>query len=183
MPLYDYTGINERGKKIAGQLTANNEVDLYQRLKGLNVELINAKLDKGRRGLQLIGAKIENRDLVQVCLHMQQLQAAGVGLMESLADVRDSTEQRRLRDLVAEVHQDVAEGMSLSEAFGRHPRVFGTVFESLIAAGEASGNLVESFTQLIKHLKWVEIRSTPRSRRRSATQVSCWSSSWACSCS
>lgn len=75
--------------------------------------------------------------------------------MESLADVRDSTEQRRLRDLVAEVHQDVAEGMSLSEAFGRHPRVFGTVFESLIAAGEASGNLVKSFTQLIKHLKWV----------------------------
>jgi type IV pilus assembly protein PilC len=156
MPLYNYTGINERGKKITGQLTANNEVDLYQRLKGLNVELINAKLDKGRRGLSLIGAKIKNRDLIQVCLHIQQLQAAGVGLMESLADVRDSTEQRRLRDLIAEVHQDVSEGASLSEAFGRHPRVFGTVFESLIAAGEASGNLVESFTQLIKHLKWVD---------------------------
>lgn len=156
MPLYNYTGINERGKKVTGQLTANNEVDLYQRLKGLNVELINAKLDKGRRGFTLIGAKIKNRDLVQVCLHIQQLQAAGVGLMESLADVRDSTEQRRLRDLIAEIYQDVSEGMALSEAFGRHPRVFGTVFESLIAAGEASGNLVESFTQLIKHLKWVD---------------------------
>ena len=156
MPLYAYSGINERGRKVAGQLTANNEIDLYQRLKALNVELINAKLDSGRRGLQLFGRKITNRDLIQACLHIQQLQAAGVGLLESLTDVRDSTEQRRLRDLIAEIHQDVSEGASLSEAFGKRPKVFGTVFESLIAAGEASGNLVESFTQIIKHLKWVD---------------------------
>jgi type IV pilus assembly protein PilC len=157
MPSYSYSGINDRGKKVAGQLNANNEVDLYQRLKGLGVELISAKLDTGRRRLTLLQPKIKNRDLIQVCLHVQQLQAAGVGLMESLADVRDSTEQRRLRDLISEIHQDVSEGNSLSEAFGKHPRVFGTVFESLIAAGEASGNLVESFTQLIKHLKWVDL--------------------------
>jgi len=156
MPLFNYTGINDKGKKISGQLTANNEVDLYQRLKGLNVELLDAKLDRGRRGFQLFGAKIKSRDLIQACLHVQQLQAAGVGLLETLADVRDSTEQRRLRDMIAEIHQDVAEGAALSDAFGKHPKVFGTVFESLVAAGEASGNLVESFSQLIKHLKWVD---------------------------
>src|SRR5262249_7052007 len=122
----------------------------------LNVELVSAKAAGARRGFQLFGQKIKNRDLVQVCLHIQQLQAAGVGLLESLADVRDATEQRRLRDLIAEVHQDVRECASLSEAFAGPPRVFGTVFESLVAAGQASGNLVESFTQLIKHLKWVD---------------------------
>src|SRR5579862_6445283 len=124
MPLFNYSGINEKGRKVNGQLTANNEVDLYQRLKGLNVELVDAKVDSGRRGIQLLRAKIKNRDLIQSCLHMQQLQAAGVGLLETLADVRDSTEQRRLRDLIAEIYQDVSEGASLSEAFGRHPRVF-----------------------------------------------------------
>ena len=129
MPVFSYSGINERGRKVAGQLSANNEVDLYQRLKALNVELLNAKPDRGRRSFQLIGARIKNRDLIQVCLHIQQLQAAGVGLLESLADVRDSTEQRRLRDLMAEIHQDVSEGAALSEAFAKHPRVFGTVFE------------------------------------------------------
>ncbi len=156
MPSYSYSGINERGKRVSGQLNANNDIDLYQRLKALNVELISSKLDTGRRRLTLFQPKIKNRDLIQVCLHVQQLQAAGVGLMESLADVRDSTDQRRLRDLISEIYQDVSEGSALSEAFGKHPRVFGTVFESLIAAGEASGNLVESFSQLIKHLKWVD---------------------------
>ena len=156
MPLFSYTGINEKGKKVAGQLSANNELDLYQRLKGLNVELIGARADTGRRGIQLFRPKIKNRDLIQACLHIQQLQAAGVGLLETLADVRDSTDQRRLRDMIAEIYQDVSEGASLSEAFGHHPRVFGTVFQSLVSAGEASGNLVESFAQLIKHLKWID---------------------------
>ena len=156
MPGYSYSGVNERGKRVNGTLNANNEVDLYQRLKALNVELISAKLEQGRRSFRLLAPKVKNRDLIQVCLHVQQLQAAGVGLLESLADVRDSTEQRRLRDLLSEIYSDVSEGSSLSEAFGKHPRVFGTVFESLISAGEASGNLVESFTQLIKHLKWVD---------------------------
>jgi len=156
MALFSYTGINDKGRKIKGQLSANNEVDLYQRLKGLNVELVGAKVDSGRRGVQLFRANIKNRDLIQACLHIQQLQAAGVGLLETLADVRDATEQRRLRDMISEIHQDVSEGASLSEAFGKHPKVFGTVFESLVSAGEASGNLVESFTQLIKHLKWVD---------------------------
>jgi type IV pilus assembly protein PilC len=77
-------------------------------------------------------------------------------LIEGLADVRDSTDQTRLRDIVAEIHSNISEGKSLSQAFGGHPRVFGPVFTSLLQAGEESGNLSESFAQLVKHLKWTE---------------------------
>ncbi len=156
MPLYNYKALNQTGRRVRGQLNANNEADLYQRLKQINLELLAAAADKGRRGLALFGTRVKNRELIQMCLHLQQLSGAGVSLMEGLADVRDSTDHRRLRDLVAEVFEDVSSGQSLSEAFGRHPRVFSSVFQSLVAAGEESGNLTESFTQLIKHLKWSE---------------------------
>lgn len=156
MPLYRYKALNQTGRRVSGQLNANNEADLYQRLKKINLELLVAAIDSGRRRLALFGRRIKNRELIQMCLHLQQLSAAGVSLMDGLVDVRDSTDHRRLRDLVAEVFEDVSSGQSLSEAFGRHPRVFNTVFQSLIAAGEESGNLTESFTQLIKHLKWSE---------------------------
>ena len=156
MALFRYKAINDRGHKVAGQLTANNEADLFQRLRAMNLELVSAAEESGKKRRSLFAAKIKTRDLIQVCLHLQQLLGAGVGMMESLADVRDSVEQRSLRDLIAEILQDVAEGKSLSEAFGRHPAEFGTVFQSLIAAGEESGNLPESFAQLIKHLKWTD---------------------------
>ena len=156
MPLYKYKALNQTGRRVTGQLSANNEADLYQRLKQINLELLSAAEEKGKRGSGLFAPKVGNRELVQMCLHLQQLSAAGVSLMEGLADVRDSTDHRRLRDLMAEVFEDVSAGQSLSEAYGRHPRVFGNVFQSLIGAGEASGNLTESFTQLIKHLNWID---------------------------
>ena len=154
MPLYRYKALNQTGRRVTGQINANNEVDLFQRLKQINLELLSSKPEKA--GRLRFDRAIKNRELVQTCLHLQQLSAAGVSLMEGLADVRDSTDHRRLRDLMAEVYEDVASGRSLSEAFATHPRVFGTVFQSLLAAGEESGNLTEAFTQLIKHLKWTE---------------------------
>ncbi|HIJ38713.1 MAG TPA: type II secretion system F family protein [Rhodospirillaceae bacterium] len=157
MPQFNYTALNQAGRKVSGQINANNQQDLYQRLKLINLELLSAKEDKGKGGLfRFFGGGIKNRELIQMCMHLQQLSAAGVSLMEGLADVRDSTEQRRLRDLLAEVFEDVSAGQSLSEAFGRHPNVFGQVFQSLLSAGEESGNLTESFVQLVKHIKWMD---------------------------
>jgi type IV pilus assembly protein PilC len=156
MPTYRYKALNQAGRRVTGELAANNELDLHQRLRQINLELLSASEDRGKGGWLPFGRRIKNRELIQVCLHLQQLSAAGVGLMEGLADVRDATDHRRLRDLLAEIHEDVAHGQSLSEAFGAHPRVFGTVFQSLLAAGEESGNLPESFAQLVKHLKWVD---------------------------
>jgi type IV pilus assembly protein PilC len=157
VPLYQYKALNQTGRRVTGQMTANNDVDLFQRLRQVNLELISAKAHKGGGGLSaLLSRGISNRELVQLCMHLQQLTGAGVGLMEGLADVRDSTDHRRLRDLIAETYENVASGASLSEAFAKHPRIFGTVFTSLLAAGEESGNLTESFFQLVKHLKWTD---------------------------
>jgi type IV pilus assembly protein PilC len=156
MALYNYRAIDSNGRSVRGQLNASNEVDLHQRLRSTGFELVQAKEVKVSRATSAFAPKVKARDLIQMCMHLQQLNAAGVSLIEGLADVRDSTDQTRLRDIVAEIHSSISEGKSLSQAFGAHPRVFGPVFTSLLQAGEESGNLSESFAQLVKHLKWTE---------------------------
>jgi len=156
MPLYAYRALNEKGRSVRGKMHAANDVDLFQALKGIGLELIDASTVKERRLAVAFAPAIKIRDQIQLCVHLEQLQNAGVPLVEGLADVRDSTENARLRDLLAEIYRDVSDGASLSDAFGKHPRVFGPVFTSLLAAGETSGNLGESFAQLVKHLKWTD---------------------------
>ncbi|MBF0168179.1 MAG: type II secretion system F family protein [Alphaproteobacteria bacterium] len=156
MPLYNYRAIDVNGRSTRGQLNASNDLDLLQRLRESNLELITSTEVRQNKLTSIFAPKIKHRDLIQMCVHLQQLNAAGVSLIEGLADVRDSTEQPKLRDLVSEIHSSVSEGKSLSQAFGGHPRVFGPVFTSLISAGEESGNLSEAFLQLVKHLKWTE---------------------------
>ncbi len=103
---------------------------------------------------------ISTRDLVQLCVHLEQMDAAGVPLMESLTEARDSAISGRLQDVITEIHRDVGEGAPLSAAFAVHTEVFDSVFSSLMAAGEETGNMTESFKQLVHHLKWSEALSS-----------------------
>lgn len=88
---------------------------------------------------------------------MEQMQSAGVPLLDTLSDVRDSTENDTLRDIMSEIFRDVSDGSSLSEAMGKHPKVFKPLHISLVEAGEETGDLTSSYLQLIKYLKWVDV--------------------------
>ncbi len=156
---YKYRGINMKGRPVRGVMGAASEVDLYARLQSGGIELVQCSLlDKKKGKLAGMGLvkKVKIRDLIQLFLHMEQMQSAGVPLLDCLADIRDTTEQNGLRDMMAEIHRDVSEGSSLSEAFAQHPKVFTNLYISLIAAGEETGDLTGSYLQLIKYLKWVD---------------------------
>ncbi len=98
---------------------------------------------------------------------MEQMQSAGVPMMEALADIRDTTDHNQLRDIMTEIHRAVSEGSPLSEAMAQHPKVFTNLYVSLVGAGEETGDLTSSYKQLIKYLKWVDLM---QGRIRKATR-------------
>ncbi len=151
-------------------IAANSEVDLYNQLQSAGLELVDCKpLSKrgpGGSGFTRL-KRIKIRDLIQFFLQMEQMQDAGVPLLDALSDVRDTTENDRMRDIMTEIHRDVSDGGSLSEAMGKHEKVFTNLYLSLIKAGEDTGDLTSSYRQLIKYLKWVDEMQT---RIRKATR-------------
>lgn len=154
MPQYAYRALNDAGKQVRGKLNANNETDLYQQLQQIGLMLLDSKVQKVSALTTSMQRGIEAREKIQFFVHLEQLQAAGVPLVDSLTDVRDSTDQPRLRDLVATILNDVSGGTPLSEAFGKHPKIFGDMYSALIAAGEDSGNLTAAFQHLTRHVRW-----------------------------
>ncbi len=154
MPDYRYRAINLNGRVVRGAVFAANEQDLNGLLESAGLDLIAFSKVSEQRLSRLLQKRVTARDLIQMSVHMEQLQRAGVPLAESLAEVRDSTETPRLRDALAQISRDVGDGASLSAAFGAHPKLFGNIFQSLIAAGEQTGQMAEAFSQLIAHLKW-----------------------------
>jgi type IV pilus assembly protein PilC len=151
MPAYSYSAINERGRMIRGSMVAENEIDLETRLKEVGLDLVTYREGKKKVGGK---SKIKLKDMIILCLHLEQLSRAGVPIHEALADVRDSTESRKLRDIMTDVLEKVKTGSKLSEALSGYPRVFNEVFVGLIAAGEKNGNLTDSFVNMAEHMKW-----------------------------
>lgn len=156
MPDYRYRAINQSGRVIRGAVFAANEQDLNGLIESTGLDLIEFKQVSEQRLGKILQQKVKIRDLIQMCVHMQQLQLAGVPLMESLGEVRDSTDTPRLRDALSQITREVNDGVSLSAAFGGHPKMFGNVFQSLVAAGEQTGQMGEAFSQLVAHLKWTD---------------------------
>lgn len=157
MPEYNYSAVNDVGRKTRGVIVAQNELDLEARLRQQGLELLSAKEAKMRKTSRF--SRIKLKDMILMCLHLEQLDRAGVPLHEALADVRDATESDKLRDVMTGVYESVKNGSMLSKAMTAYPAVFSDVFTGLIAAGEKTGNLAESFMHLSEHLKWTaEIR-------------------------
>ncbi len=154
MAQYAYRALNDAGRQIRGKLSANNETDLHQQLEEIGLMLIDSKPVKTSALTTAMAKGVSAREKIQFFVHLEQLQAAGVPLLDSLTDVRDSTDTPRLRDLTATILNDVQGGTPLSAAFEKHPKVFGDLYSALVAAGEESGKLTESFRHLVKHVKW-----------------------------
>ena len=73
---------------------------------------------------------------------------AGVTIVECLQVLADQTENGVVRKALQRVRLDVSNGMTLTDAMSRHPRLFDTLFVRMVAAGEHGGVLPEILTRL-----------------------------------
>lgn len=167
MDQYKYRAINTQGRPVRGVLNALHEKDLFNQLQAAGLELVSCSLVSKRTGGGGFRAKVKVRDLIQFFVHIDQLESAGVPILEALADIRDTTESPALRDAVSEIYRDVTEGSKLSEAMAKHPKIFSNLYVSLIASSEETGKMSATYKQLIKYLKWVDAM---QSRVRKATR-------------
>ena len=147
-----YKAVDERGKSVSGRMEVANAVDLEMRLARMGLDLINAR--EARMQSRRLGGRVQRRDLINFCMHLEQLVSSGVPLVDGLLDLRDSMEEPKLRDIIAGLIEAIEGGETLSRAMALYPKTFDDVFVSLIEAGEISGQLGEVLRKMTDTLKW-----------------------------
>ena len=152
MALYSYRAMDDQGKVSKGLQDAANVIDLEMRLKRGGLDLIEAREDQGKAGLRR--GKIKRPELITFFFNLEQLTNAGVPLLESLADLRDTMNNERFREIIASLVESIEGGKKLSQAMAEHPDAFDKIFISLVRAGEESGRLPEIFLHITDSLKW-----------------------------
>ena len=151
MALYNYKAVAGDGRMIFGRIDAINLIDLEMRLKRMELDFISGDPIKSA---PIFGGKVPRQEIINFCFHLEQLSRSGVPILESLADLRDSIENPRFREVVASVIESVEGGQTLSEAMSQHRKIFNRVFVSLVRAGESTGRLPEVLGSMVESLKW-----------------------------
>jgi len=153
MKIFHYKAVDSKGRVNAGRMDAINTADLEMRLQKMDLDLINFK-DLGQTGPKSSAGGVNRRDLITFCFHLEQTSKAGVPILESLEDIRDSVDNPRFREILSAMYEAIEGGQTLSEAMNTYPSIFTEVFSSLVKAGEQSGEISEIFFQLGESIKW-----------------------------
>ena len=153
MPAFEYKAVDRTGRSARGKLDAANEVDLELRLKKMGLDLITTRLLRSHTPT-LASGSITRQDLITFCFDLEQISRAGIPIVDGLRDLREGMDNPRFREILTSVLEDIEGGKTLSQALAGYPKVFNTVFISLIKAGELSGTLTEVFENLGATLKW-----------------------------
>jgi len=101
-------------------------------------------------------ARFTRVPVAQKLFFVQQLSImvkTGISLAVALKTLGQQTANRKLRSILTDIQQEVERGNTFSKGLERHRSVFGDLFISMIAGGEASGKLEEVLNQLFLQLK------------------------------
>ncbi len=153
MPLMQYKAMDERGRIATGRMEAANAADLELRLERMGLDLVNFAEAKIRASASS-GSRVPRRELIGFCFQLEQLLSSGVPVIEGLVDLRDSVEDRNLREVIAGMIESIEGGKTLSGAMEEFPQVFDGVFVNLVRAGEFSGQVGAVLQKITETLKW-----------------------------
>ena len=161
MPIYAYTAKQESGENLRGYLEASDENQLIEMLHQRNLIALSFReervekpsREKGSLGAGFFQPRIK---LDAVLLFASQLSAmveAGLPLLRSLRSFVREIENRHFRSIIESVSTEVEEGSTLHEALAQHPRAFSRLFVNMVRAGEISGRLDQTLSQLTDYLE------------------------------
>jgi general secretion pathway protein F len=167
MAIFQYKGINAKGKPVEGLEDADNARVLQSALRRQGIFITEYKEKAGgasgdkatvqavekktaSRDVQLKGLfqRVKPTEVSEITRQMATLLRAGVPVVESLAAIGDQLENPKLKEVISQVRQDVKEGMSLSGACQKHPKIFTDLYANMVRAGESSGALEVVFERL-----------------------------------
>lgn len=155
MAQFKYTARNMSGQKLAGTVKADSRREAISKLKDRGVRVLHIE-DIPETALNkdiYIGNPVKLKDFVIFLRQFSTLLKAGVTIVDSTRILSMQTESKALRKALANVLEDLNQGIPLSECATKHKRIFPPMFINLVKAGEASGALDDTLERLGDHFE------------------------------
>lgn len=152
MVMYAYKAVRDDGKIMTGSIEAMNALDLEAKLEKTGFELIFSKEKKSSHFF--VKRKIDRGELIDFFIHMEQMVAAGVPILESIEEFKEGLNPSSLRTMIESLVNNIESGKTLSAAMAQENKVFSKLTTELIKVGEISGNLPAMFGEIKDGLIW-----------------------------
>ncbi len=143
MALFKWRGVTITGELQAGEDHANNKIDLTNLLDEKNIILLSVK-----RTYRFQFSPNNKKYVIDFYKKLLLLLQSNIPLDQALQ--LSQADPSNLKNVISKIRELLAQGQSLASALKHYPKLFSHEHIMLIDAGERSGILIKSISQIIK---------------------------------
>lgn len=142
MTMYAYKAKRNDGTLVKGKLESQDRKEALIELEQLNLIVYSIKeLNSALYKDIYIGKPIKSKDFVLFLRQFSTLIDSGILLLDALEILSKQIDNKPLREALEQIALQIKEGISLSEALRKYPKLFPDLLVNMIKSGEASGRL------------------------------------------
>ena len=141
---YAYRVRTREGRVLEGKMDGDGQAAVAARLRSQG--FVPLQIDKEAKvnlktELHILPQRVKLKDLAIFSRQFSTMIGSGLSLLRALNILSQQTENPLLASTIGLVREDVERGASLSASMAKHPKVFNTLYVSMVRAGETGGQL------------------------------------------
>jgi len=153
---FTFKAVDGTGTPQKGEMQGPSKQAVTEMLKaqGLNVQELTEKKTGLSMELSLPGSKrVKAAELTVMTRQLSTMVSSGMTLLRAFYVLEEQVENKKLKEALQAVREDIEAGLLLSDALGRHPKIFSPLYVAMVKAGETGGILEESLMRVADQLE------------------------------
>ncbi len=154
MAVYTYVAKDEKGVTVSGTYTdVDSTSSLRSELDKMGYVLVRAKRGRQTRKNPRRLGRVKQSEVATFAYKFAGMYSAGLPILRCLETLEQQADKPAFKNIIVDVRENVATGLSLRAAFARHKGVFSDFFLGMVEAGEVGGKLDETLEMTAVYLE------------------------------
>ena len=98
--------------------------------------------------VQRFFGKVKNQELIIFTKNLSGMLKAGLSLSRAISVLQKQTKNLKFNDILISINNEINAGGTLSLGLSKFPKVFSKLFVSMVRAGEESGNMAGTLSEI-----------------------------------
>jgi type IV pilus assembly protein PilC len=151
--VWNYKAVDGAGVPSKGQIKGPSKDAVAEQLLGQGLKVMELAEKKSVLQSDLSFGRVKATELTVMTRQLATMISSGMTLLRAFYVLEDQLENRKLKDTVGAVREDIESGLAFSDALAKHPKIFSPLYVAMVRAGETGGVLEASLDRISDQLE------------------------------
>jgi type IV pilus assembly protein PilC len=152
VPKYKFVALDAVGAEVKGSLDAPNEATVRRDLLHRNLDVQHVKVSK-TLNVDISKQRVPLSEIMHFSRQMSAFVRSGIPIMDGIEVIADGTNNKRFRDVLQQVNEQVREGVPFADALAEHSDILPPYYLGIVRSAELTGRLDVALEQLSGYIE------------------------------